>query len=237
MNEQKWRLRGTGIVGIKGWENVDGTTRFRPDGWPYECWMYLTPDMLEPADVSEGMIDDLQRTVDKLFRNYPWLRDVLAALPKENEPEPSLWQRIAATDRRVLALELAPDLGQRVKALEAALANDNKRLTVLDVWRDAHQKVQGRDLAAINRRLDALDERFTAMNALQQSTSGLVNSVATMLAAAPAPDQPLQVGDEVWVRGKLTYLDLLSTDRRPFGINFGNDDRFWFRKDTEIKRA
>jgi hypothetical protein len=92
-------------------------------------------------------------------------------------------------------------------------------------------------LAAINRRLDALDERFTAMNALQQSTSGLVNSVATMLAAAPAPDQPLQVGDEVWVRGKLTYLDLLSTDRRPFGINFGNDDRFWFRKDTEIKRA
>jgi hypothetical protein len=208
MNEQKWRLRGTGIVGIKGWENVDGTTRFRPDGWPYECWMYLTPDMLEPADVSEGMIDDLQRTVDKLFRNYPWLRDVLAALPKENEPEPSLWQRIAATDRRVLALELAPDLGQRVKALEAALANDNKRLVVLDVWREAYQRVQGRDLAAINRRLDALE-------------------------AKPAPDQPLQVGDEVWVKGEVSDICL---QRGNYQVDFGMG-AYWCPPNVEIKRA
>jgi uncharacterized coiled-coil protein SlyX len=224
--------------------------------------MYVMADMLEPADMPEGLLDDMQRMVDKLFRDYPWLRDVLAALPKEDAaPDPGLdleahiqfralrdtvntmqikldrySERLTGVEDKVTPVS-APDLEQRVKALEAALANDNKRLTVLDVWRDAHRKVQGRDLAAINRRLDALDERFTAMNALQQSTSGLVNSVATMLAAAPAPDQPLQVGDEVWVRGKLTYLDLLSTDRRPFGINFGNDDRFWFRKDTEIKRA
>jgi hypothetical protein len=174
--------------------------------------MSVYPDMLEPADMPAGTIDDLQRMVDKLFRNYPWLRDVLAALPKENEPEPSLWQRIAATDRRVLALELAPDLEQRVKDMDARLRFIEDALGDEVVFTASGAT---KEIEELNRRLAVLEDRLSPRAA----------------GVNPAPDQPLKVGDEVWVRGKLMVVD-----KGLFRVDFP-DDTAWLCKDTEIKRA
>lgn len=181
MNEQKWRLKGTQITG----ETIGSHFVFYPDGWPDGCYMYIHPDMLEPADALEGALDEAQRTVDKLFRDYPWLRDVLAALPKEDEPEPSLWQRIAATDRRVKFIEDA--LGEK------AVFTPQESM----------------------RRIMALEERLAALE------------------ADPAPDQPLKVGDEVWVRGTIAAT---CPEKDNYRVDFGMGS-YWCPPHTKIKRA
>lgn len=147
MNEQKWRLKGTQIVGQVGTNYPHDTKRFYPDGWMAGCWMIVSSDMLEPA-------------------NMP------------------------------------------VAALEAGLTKES---TIFDVWRRAHMNMQDRSLAAIKDRLDALEAK-----------------------PAPEPYRPLEVGDEVWVKGTLTEIDHTSS---PYRIDFGHDDLLWLYKDATIKRA
>ena len=131
MNEQKWRLKGTQITG----ETIGSHFVFYPDGWPDGCYMYVHPDMLEPADAPEGALDEAQRTVDKLFRDYPWLRDVVAALPKEDSPKPAPdWAAMLADhEKQLLGLTIkmgihrarheveGEELAKRFAALEARL--------------------------------------------------------------------------------------------------------------------
>ncbi len=59
---------------------------------------------IKPVDAPMDVLNEARRMVDKLFHDYPWLREVLAALLKEIGPEP------------------APDLEQRVAALEDRLS-------------------------------------------------------------------------------------------------------------------
>lgn len=81
---------------------------------------------------------------------------------------------------------------------------------------------------------DALGDEavFTASGATKEIEA--INRRLDALEAKPAPDQPLEVGDKVWVKGTLTEID---DSGMPYRIDFGHDDLFWLYKDVTIKRA
>ena len=188
MNEQKWRLKGTQLVGIQTSDKcADGTVRFHPDNWYPSCWMYAYPDMLEPAAAPAPDLGQRIRNIEEqlgIISNALSDETVLTASGATKE--------IEAINRRLSALE----------------ANLTKESTIFDVWRRAHMNIQQHDLTAIKNRLDALE-------------------------AKPAPEHPLEVGDEVWVKGTLSAF---CPEKGNYRVDFGMGT-YWCSPNAPIKRA
>jgi hypothetical protein len=140
-------------------------------------------------------------------------------------PAPDLGQRIrnieeqlwiisnALSDETVLTASGATKeieaINRRLSALETNLT---KEATTFDVWRRAHMNMQDRALAAIKERLDALEAN-----------------------PPPEPDQPIEVGDEVWVKGRVNRVDMPGS-QVPYRIDFGDGYCAWPLREN-VKRA
>ncbi len=105
-----------------------------------------------------------------------------------------------------------PDLERRVKDIEKRVFHAEERLFSYGLGRDIHSAEQKDALATINRRLAALEQT----------------------APPTEPERLLEVGDKVWVKGKLTDFD---ADERPFRVDFGHGDNIWLNREITIKRA